>query len=178
VAAALAAAPGARAPAPGAPGAPSALAPRVSLTVSAAALRALGAARGWRATPAGNASFAWAADAPRRALAVALTAPAGAETALELPLAAVRGAARARVTIDGGAAVFDLAGGAVAAARGASAAAWAPAVLRCGAGAAAARVDGRAPRAAPPPGGACEDVILFALVPAGDHEVVLEGADA
>ncbi len=136
-----------------------ALQARVGLTVGAAAAAALGSARGWRATPAGNVSFAW--EAPRGgALRVALVAPAAAATLLELPLPA-----RARVTLDGGAARFDVAGGALAG----GAAAWAPRVHAC-AGAAAAFVEGQQP---PARAEGCQPVLVLS-VPTGEHTVLLE----
>jgi alpha-L-rhamnosidase len=142
-----------------------ALEARVSLTVSATLAVALGSARGWRATPAGNVSFAWAAHAKAAggldALRVEVTAPAAASTKLEIPL---RGAARARVRVAATHFEINVERGNVS---GAAGAAWATSL--CCAGDAAAFVDGRAHGGNHP----CEMALLLD-VPAGDHVILVD----
>ena len=136
----------------------------VSLTVTAAAVATLGSARGWRATPAGNISLAWATEAARSGpvLNVDLTAPAAATMQLELPL---RGAAaRVRVIVDSGAGALqfdvDVTAGEIIGVAG-----W-PAAVRC-AGDAAAFVDGRRASTGI---GSCERALVIDVTP-GVHTV-------
>lgn len=149
-----------------------ALEPRLALTVTEAAARRVGAASGWRATPVGNVSFAWAFAAAPVRLAVRASVPFATEGApLELPLALFPAGATVRVSVGGARAfVVDAEGRVVAAlGGGAEADVWRPEVLAC-AGAAARHVSGRVLRG----GTTCNGRILLLRVPGGVHELAVE----
>ena len=141
---------------------------RVAMTISSAAAIKLGAARGWRATPVGNASFAWHTDPTRGMLTIELTAPASATVLLELPLP--NDAQHVRVSIDGDAGGFMMINPIslhMLSVQGA-AAAWEPRLLPC-AGVASSFVDGRTTQ---PPLAQCTPVLVVKAL-AGEHVVVL-----
>ena len=149
---------------------------RVGATVSGAAVAALGKAAGWRVTPAGNVSFAWEAVARGSArqlqLQVALTAPAAADTLLELPIPPSGATVR---LLSGGGHVLAVGRGAPGRAPvlqgGAGTEAWSPSIASC-AGGAARFVEGQRPLEGGV-GAACEPVLLL-RVPPGEHSLVLE----
>jgi len=148
---------------------PRALEPRLALTVSAVAARALGSAAGWRLTPAGNASFAWTFSSGAGSLRLRAAVPFAAEGApLELPLALFRAGARVRVSL-GGAPALAIDGEGHVRNATAAAATWRPEVSAC-AGVAARHVSGRVPRGAECGGGR----VLVLRVPGGAHELALE----
>lgn len=146
--------------------------PRLALAVSEAAARRVGAASGWRATPVGNVSFAWAFSPSASRLTVRVSLPFAAEgSPLELPLDLFRAGVPVHVSV-GGVRAFSIDGEGRAVALGeAEAEAWRPEVRAC-AGAAARHVSGRvAPRGAACGGGR----VLLLRVPGGAHELELEG---
>jgi alpha-L-rhamnosidase len=200
LAAALAAASGSGGAAAGAAGAGvrPGLRARLGATVTVAAARVLGGARGWRATPAGNASFAWQAVVSSgvggvERVEVALSAPAGADTVLELPLPlaplqrrAVAPGSRAVAVVHlrswGGRIVVGWGGGGALEVQGTEGGGgeWMPTVEPC-AGGAAEFVEGwqrRTAAAAQGEGGgegACQPVLLM-RVPPGEHTLMLQSA--
>jgi len=149
-----------------------ALEPRLALTVTAAAARAVGAAAGWRVTPAGNASFAWSFAAGR--LRASAFVPFASDARMELPLELFRAGARVRVSLGGGEVCFVGGNGALIGASEAMLVEWRPAVLPCGAGAAARHVSGRALRGgAACGGGVGGGRVLVMHAPGGASEVEL-----
>lgn len=166
---------------------PPALAPRFGFSVDPHAAHTLRRASGWRATAAGNVSFAWALAADGTSIAADICVPAGAPAGaalLELPLELVaqRPSAPLRLVWSSAAGV-ELAAFGLSADCGVSgidgvAADLVPTVVAgaCGGtGTASAMVEGRRRRPA-----SCEreGAVLLLQVPAGAHHFLLEGLPA
>ena len=167
---------------------------RLGLSVTSAAARMLGSAGGWRATPAGNVSLAWAwrqqagqqSDTVQGAgqwrLRMEACVPAGVDALVEMPLAACAGgAARLHVQrlVGGGSSsvpvgAVEVACGSwgVRSGSGSGSVAASARVSQCGAGAAGAHVEGGWPG----PRGArlCEPVVTLQGL-AGCHVYELQG---